>query len=80
MYDELLRFKLSTIDPPSSVTHRLKCLSLFFQDDKDSDVCEEEDLVGNRISYSANRKRQRWWESRQRTDEKNVRGGQNTRP
>ncbi|XP_016897822.1 piezo-type mechanosensitive ion channel component 2 isoform X3 [Cynoglossus semilaevis] len=40
-------------------------------DDKDSDVCEEEDLVGNRISYSANRKRQRWWESRQRTDEKN---------
>ncbi|KAG7525314.1 hypothetical protein JOB18_025431 [Solea senegalensis] len=41
-------------------------------DDKDSNVCEEEDLVGNRTSNSANRKRQLWWESRQGTDEKNA--------
>ncbi|XP_039998805.1 piezo-type mechanosensitive ion channel component 2 isoform X2 [Xiphias gladius] len=42
-------------------------------DDKDGDVSEEEeDLVGNRTSNSANRKRQLWWESRQGTDEKNL--------
>uniref|UniRef100_A0A3B4TXV1 Piezo type mechanosensitive ion channel component 2 n=1 Tax=Seriola dumerili TaxID=41447 RepID=A0A3B4TXV1_SERDU len=41
-------------------------------DDKDSDACEEEDLVGNRTSNSANRKRHLWWESRQGTDEKNL--------
>ncbi|XP_058468470.1 piezo-type mechanosensitive ion channel component 2 isoform X3 [Solea solea] len=41
-------------------------------DDKDSNVCEEEDLIGNRTSNSANRKRQLWWESRQGTDEKNA--------
>ncbi|KAF0046587.1 hypothetical protein F2P81_000220 [Scophthalmus maximus] len=41
-------------------------------DDKDGDVCEEEDLVGNRTSNSANRKRQLWWGSRQGTDEKNL--------
>lgn len=50
---------------------------MFFQDDKDGDMCEEEDLDGNRTTYnSANRKRQLWWESRQGTDEKNVRQGQ----
>nr|XP_019964666.1 PREDICTED: piezo-type mechanosensitive ion channel component 2 isoform X3 [Paralichthys olivaceus] len=38
----------------------------------DGDVCEEDDLVGNRTSNSANRKRQLWWESRQGTDEKNL--------
>ncbi|XP_040910915.1 piezo-type mechanosensitive ion channel component 2 isoform X2 [Toxotes jaculatrix] len=38
-------------------------------DDKDSDMCEEEeDLAGNK----ANRKRHLWWESRQCTDEKNL--------
>ncbi|KAG7220906.1 hypothetical protein INR49_017756, partial [Caranx melampygus] len=41
-------------------------------DNEDSDMCEEEDLVGNRTSNSANRKRQMWWESRQGTDEKNL--------
>ncbi|XP_044075319.1 piezo-type mechanosensitive ion channel component 2 isoform X3 [Siniperca chuatsi] len=41
-------------------------------DDKDGDMCEEEDLVGNSTSNSANRKRQLWWESRQGTDEKNL--------
>lgn len=58
---------------PSSPTVQ----SVFFQDNKDGDVCEEEeDLVGNRSSNSANRKRQLWWESRQGTDEKNVRESQ----
>lgn len=47
-------------------------LCFFFQDNKDNDICEEEDLDGNRTSNSANRKRQMWWESRQGTDEKNV--------
>uniref|UniRef100_A0A3Q3FEP5 Piezo type mechanosensitive ion channel component 2 n=1 Tax=Labrus bergylta TaxID=56723 RepID=A0A3Q3FEP5_9LABR len=42
-------------------------------DDKDEDMCEEEDLDGNRTNNCANRKRQLWWESRQGTDEKNVR-------
>lgn len=46
---------------------------MFFQDEKEDDTCEEEDLVGNRTNNSANRKRQLWWESRQGTDEKNVR-------
>ncbi|XP_070830644.1 piezo-type mechanosensitive ion channel component 2 [Chaetodon trifascialis] len=41
-------------------------------DEKDGDMCEEEDLVGNRTNNSANRKRQLWWESRQGTDEKNL--------
>lgn len=47
---------------------------MFFQDDKDGDMCEEEeeDLAENRANNSANRKRQMWWESRQGTDEKNV--------
>ncbi|KAI3374769.1 hypothetical protein L3Q82_021318 [Scortum barcoo] len=40
-------------------------------DDKDGDMCEEEELDGNRTNNSANRKRQMWWESRQGTDEKN---------
>lgn len=44
-----------------------------FQDEKDGDVCEEEDLVRNKANISANRKRQLWWESRRGTDEKNVR-------
>ncbi|XP_047446292.1 piezo-type mechanosensitive ion channel component 2 isoform X2 [Mugil cephalus] len=39
-------------------------------DDKDEDLCEEEQ-AGNRTNSSANRKRQMWWESRQGTDEKN---------
>lgn len=55
--------------------HHPNCVSMFFQDDKDGDMCEEEDLVGNRSNNSANRKRQMWWESRQGTDEKNVRQG-----
>lgn len=46
-------------------------LSVFFQDEKDDDMCEEEDLDGQ--NNSANRKRHMWWESRQGTDEKNVR-------
>lgn len=46
---------------------------MFFQDDKDGDVCEEEDLAENRANNSANGKRQLWWKSRQGTDEKNVR-------
>ncbi|XP_054480874.1 LOW QUALITY PROTEIN: piezo-type mechanosensitive ion channel component 2 [Anoplopoma fimbria] len=41
-------------------------------DDKDGDMCEEEDLDGNRANNSANRKRKMWWESRQGTDEKNL--------
>ncbi|XP_047198071.1 piezo-type mechanosensitive ion channel component 2 [Hippoglossus stenolepis] len=41
-------------------------------DDKDGDVCEEEELVGNRTSNSAKGRRQMWWESRQGTDEKNL--------
>ncbi|XP_031720951.1 piezo-type mechanosensitive ion channel component 2 isoform X3 [Anarrhichthys ocellatus] len=41
-------------------------------DDKDGDMCEEEDLDGNRTNNSANRKRHLWWESRQCTDEKNL--------
>ncbi|XP_070700828.1 piezo-type mechanosensitive ion channel component 2 [Pempheris klunzingeri] len=41
-------------------------------DDKDSDMCEEEDLDGNRSNNSANRKRQMWWKLRQGTDEKNA--------
>ncbi|XP_028449157.1 piezo-type mechanosensitive ion channel component 2 isoform X1 [Perca flavescens] len=41
-------------------------------DDKDGDMCEEEDLDGNTTNNSANRKRQMWWESRQGTDEKNL--------
>ncbi|XP_026229618.1 piezo-type mechanosensitive ion channel component 2 isoform X1 [Anabas testudineus] len=43
-------------------------------DDKDGDMCEEEeeDLAENRANNSANRKRQMWWESRQGTDEKNL--------
>ncbi|XP_038573421.1 piezo-type mechanosensitive ion channel component 2 isoform X2 [Micropterus salmoides] len=41
-------------------------------DDKDGDMCEGEDLVGNKTNNSANRKRQLWWESRQGTDEKNA--------
>ncbi|XP_070774836.1 piezo-type mechanosensitive ion channel component 2 [Enoplosus armatus] len=41
-------------------------------DDKEDDMCEEEDLDGNRTNNSANRKRQLWWESRQGTDEKNL--------
>ncbi|GAA6236079.1 piezo-type mechanosensitive ion channel component 2 isoform X2 [Lates japonicus] len=41
-------------------------------DDKDDELCEEEDLDGDRTSNSANRKRLRWWESRQPTDEKNL--------
>lgn len=45
---------------------------MFFQDKEDEDVCEEEDLAGNRANNSANRKRQLWWELRQGTDEKNV--------
>lgn len=48
---------------------------MFFQDDKDGDMCEEEDLAENRANNSANRKRQLWWYSRQGTDEKNVRDG-----
>lgn len=52
------------------------CLSLFFQDDKDEDMCEEEEPSGNGHN-SANRKRQLWWEFRQGTDEKNVRQGYN---
>ena len=36
-------------------------------------MCEEEDLDGQ--NNSANRKRHMWWESRQGTDEKNVRKG-----
>ncbi|CAG07119.1 unnamed protein product [Tetraodon nigroviridis] len=39
------------------------------KDEKDEDLCEEEDLVRN----TANKKRQLWWESRRDTDEKNVR-------
>lgn len=55
------------------------CLSLLFQDDKDGDMCEEDDLDGNTANNSnANRKRQLWWESRQGTDEKNVRQGSHT--
>ena len=53
-------------------------LSLLFQGIKDDDMCEEEELVGNGTNNSANRKRQMWWESRQGTDEKNVREGQCT--
>ncbi|XP_056911849.1 piezo-type mechanosensitive ion channel component 2 isoform X3 [Takifugu flavidus] len=41
-------------------------------DEKEEDVCEEEDLVGNKATISANRKRQLWWESRRGTDEKNA--------
>ncbi|XP_061654308.1 piezo-type mechanosensitive ion channel component 2 [Phyllopteryx taeniolatus] len=41
-------------------------------DDKEEDVCEEDELVGNGTNNSANRKRQMWWESRQGTDEKNL--------
>ncbi|XP_021176545.2 piezo-type mechanosensitive ion channel component 2 isoform X3 [Fundulus heteroclitus] len=41
-------------------------------DDKDEDMCDDEDQSGNRLSNSANKKRQLWWESRQGTDEKNV--------
>ncbi|XP_028328192.1 piezo-type mechanosensitive ion channel component 2 isoform X2 [Gouania willdenowi] len=41
-------------------------------DDKDEDVCEEEEQSGNRSHSSANRKRQLWWGSRQGTDEKNA--------
>ncbi|XP_042353330.1 LOW QUALITY PROTEIN: piezo-type mechanosensitive ion channel component 2 [Plectropomus leopardus] len=41
-------------------------------DDKEGDMCEEEDLDGNRTNNSANRKRQLWWELRQDTDEKNA--------
>ncbi|XP_067331483.1 piezo-type mechanosensitive ion channel component 2 isoform X3 [Channa argus] len=41
-------------------------------DDKDGDMCEEDDLAENRTNNSANRKRQLWWESRQGTDEKNA--------
>ncbi|XP_056276560.1 piezo-type mechanosensitive ion channel component 2 isoform X2 [Pseudoliparis swirei] len=41
-------------------------------DDKDDDMCEEEDLDENRTNNSANRKRHLWWESRQGTDEKNA--------
>lgn len=52
---------------------------MFSQDDKDEDMCEEEKQSGNRLSNSANRKRQLWWESRQGTDEKNVRQGCNAR-
>nr|XP_046263796.1 piezo-type mechanosensitive ion channel component 2 isoform X4 [Scatophagus argus]XP_046263797.1 piezo-type mechanosensitive ion channel component 2 isoform X4 [Scatophagus argus] len=40
-------------------------------DEKDDDMCEEEDLDENRANNSANRKRQLWW-SRQGTDEKNL--------
>ncbi|XP_076732429.1 piezo-type mechanosensitive ion channel component 2 isoform X1 [Maylandia zebra] len=39
-------------------------------DDKDDDVCEEEELGKSFIS--ANRKRLLWWGSRQGTDEKNL--------
>ncbi|KAJ4936752.1 hypothetical protein JOQ06_001338, partial [Pogonophryne albipinna] len=41
-------------------------------DDKEDDMCEEEDLDGNTTNHGANRKRQLWWESRQGTDEKNL--------
>lgn len=47
-------------------------LSVFLQDDKDGDACEEEELVGNGTNNSAERKRQLWWKSQQGTDEKNV--------
>ncbi|KAM9322035.1 piezo-type mechanosensitive ion channel component 2 [Pholidichthys leucotaenia] len=39
-------------------------------EDKDEDMCEEEEQ--DRSNNSANRKRQLWWESRQGTDEKNL--------
>ncbi|XP_063742823.1 piezo-type mechanosensitive ion channel component 2 isoform X2 [Eleginops maclovinus] len=41
-------------------------------DDKEDDMCEEEDLDGNTTNNGANRKRQLWWETRQGTDEKNA--------
>lgn len=41
-------------------------------DEKDGDICEEEELVGNGTNNSAERKRQLWWKSQQGTDEKNV--------
>ncbi|XP_061775602.1 piezo-type mechanosensitive ion channel component 2 isoform X2 [Nerophis ophidion] len=41
-------------------------------DDKEEDMCEEEEMVGNGTNNSANRKRQLWWEYRQGTDEKNL--------
>ncbi|KAM9720068.1 piezo-type mechanosensitive ion channel component 2 isoform 2-T2 [Menidia menidia] len=41
-------------------------------DDRDDDMCEDEEQCGNGVNSSANRKRQRWWESRQGTDEKNL--------
>ncbi|KAK5919869.1 hypothetical protein CgunFtcFv8_023731 [Champsocephalus gunnari] len=41
-------------------------------DDKEDDMCEEDDLDGNATNHGANRKRQLWWESRQGTDEKNL--------
>ncbi|KAM7400229.1 hypothetical protein PAMA_004770 [Pampus argenteus] len=41
-------------------------------DNKDDDICEEEELVENRTNISASRKRHLWWESRQGTDEKNA--------
>lgn len=48
-------------------------MSVCFQDEKEEDVCEEEDLVRNKANISVNKKRQLWWESRRGTDEKNVR-------
>lgn len=54
------------------------CVFMCFQDEKD--MCEEEDLVGNKANISANRKRQLWWESRRGTDEKNVRQHPNDSP
>ncbi|XP_068197300.1 piezo-type mechanosensitive ion channel component 2 [Antennarius striatus] len=41
-------------------------------DEKNGDMCEEEDLAGIQTNNSATRKRQMWWESRQCTDEKNL--------